>query len=149
MTLREKLNSFSIPDPETGCRNWIRYRSHGYGSFSWQGKHLAAHRASWEDANKTQIPKGFQVCHSCDNRACIEPEHLWLGTHQDNQKDKMAKGRGRGPRGTEAGNHKLTEQQIADIRSSTDSQSILARRHGVTQPAICHIRTRRNWSHLP
>ena len=70
----------------------------GYGRFcigSEQHAHVRAHRFSWELANGP-IPDGLNALHSCDNRPCVNPEHLFLGTHGDNVKDKVAKGRAAG-----------------------------------------------------
>ena len=80
-----------------GCWHWrgAAERS-GYGSFRFRGRAQRAHRVSWVLTNGT-IAEGMHVLHRCDNPACVRPDHLFLGTHQDNMDDKSAKGRCRGP----------------------------------------------------
>ena len=88
-----RLLSLSIPVPEAGCWLWLasRYRC-GYGQVSWKRKTTAAHRASYT-AFVGEIPSGMFVCHKCDTRSCINPDHLFLGTAKDNSDDMIAKGR--------------------------------------------------------
>jgi hypothetical protein len=79
------------------CWTWTAYRDpQGYGTFSVgpRATHAPhrAHRVAWELTNG-QIPDGSLVLHRCDNPSCVNPKHLFLGTHQDNQRDKVAKGR--------------------------------------------------------
>lgn len=80
---------------ETECWPWIKGKDKdGYGKFSpRKGCTDRSHRFGWELFNQMAIPLGMQVCHTCDNPACQNPSHLFLGTHQDNMTDKVRKGR--------------------------------------------------------
>lgn len=78
---------------ETGCWEWVRSRNNsGYGQAYWKKKIASAHRTSWQIFNG-DIPKNTWVLHKCDNKICVNPEHLWLGSRQDNVDDMCSKGR--------------------------------------------------------
>ena len=100
----KKINN----DIETGCHEWIaRLNMGGYGNFRYKGKTWSAHRFSYI-MYKGEIPKGngFHgtcVLHKCDNRKCVNPDHLFLGTHQDNMVDRDEKGRQGGAKGKDNG----------------------------------------------
>ena len=87
------INSATIGQ---GCWNWTAYKNNeGYGRLRAGGEKVLAHRLSYS-IFKGEIAEGLFVCHTCDNPACINPEHLFLGTHQDNVSDCVAKGRHKG-----------------------------------------------------
>lgn len=78
---------------ENECWEWLGTKDKkGYGKFNIQAKCKFAHRASYAIAND-ETPDYKLVCHSCDNPSCVNPNHLWLGTHKQNCADKMKKGR--------------------------------------------------------
>lgn len=125
------------------CWEWIgTVTSHGYGHFKSKGKLYRAHRVSYT-LFKGLIPHNKIVCHSCDNRKCVNPNHLWLGTNHDNSMDMVNKGRAVGNRikhylGDEHHNTKLTSDKVKIIKqlSVTHSQRALAKMFGVHQGSI-------------
>lgn len=93
--MRERFDAKVVPEPTSGCYLWIgSYTGHGYGSF-WTGtRNERAHRVAWQFAHGP-IPNGQEVCHRCDVPSCVNPDHLFLGTHQRNMRDSFDKGRSR------------------------------------------------------
>jgi hypothetical protein len=114
-------------------------------------RQLMAHRLSWEAAHGP-VPDGLCVCHSCDNPACVRPDHLFLGDHSANMADKVAKGRQSFARGIRHGRAKLTEDDVIDIRTVRalgGGRADIARAYGVSEVHISGIVARNRWSHLP
>ncbi len=129
----------------------------GYGVFRADGKNRRAHRVAWEIHNGP-VPDGLYVLHRCDIRNCVNASKcLFLGTHEDNMRDKMEKGRqaagealSRALSGENSGCNKVTTGDVIAIRSSVGiTQRALARRYGVSQQTIWDIRSRRRWRHVP
>lgn len=74
------------------CWNWVGSKRRGYGRFMFRDKIIGTHRISYI-IHKGEIPKGMLICHKCDNPSCVNPDHLFLGTHKDNAHDCVIKGR--------------------------------------------------------
>ena len=92
-TNRQRLQDAITLNETNGCWEWKKSTfKGGYGAITINGKQFSAHRASYE-CFVGEIPEGLHVLHKCDNPRCINPDHLWVGTHKENMLDKMAKGR--------------------------------------------------------
>ena len=132
---------------ENGC--WI-VTSHsksaaGYAQYMVNGKTKYWHRKAYETF-VGPIPAGMFVCHHCDEPACINWEHLFLGTHSDNIKDAYRKGRVHPP-----SQRKLSEQQAKEIlarRNRGEGGSMLAREYNIAPQTVCNIYKGRSWKHL-
>lgn len=149
ITTAENFAERWMPEPNSGCWLWLMScNTHGYGNAAFRKRLTVAHRISWE-LHIGPIPEGLHVLHKCDVRACVNPDHLFLGTNADNIADRDRKGRGRQPRGEQSGMAKLTEAQVREIRAgSGESQTAMAARFGVTPGLVCKIANNRCWRHL-
>lgn len=117
----------------------------GYVLFWFKRKYWPAHRFSyWMFCG--DIPEGALVCHACDNRACINPDHLFLGSHEDNMLDMRSKGRSL--TGSRNPSSKLKESDVVFILSSNLSQRTLATKFGCRQSTISLIKRRMLWCHV-
>lgn len=153
-------------DHDTGCVVWTGCLSEGYGILSIGNVPTRLHRYMYERFYGP-ISGGLFVCHRCDNRACINPEHMFLGTQADNMHDAYAKGRtSTAPmvrRGESHHGAKLTEADVLEMRRIYDAtpkngkwprgrhglQRILAKRYGIGFGEVNYIVNRKSWTHLP
>lgn len=118
------------------------------------GKTETAPRVSWELANGP-IPDGLHVLHRCDYPACVRPDHLELGTHQENMAQMAARGRAKHPGATNPAHGEdhfkaiLTDAKVLEIRRSGEPRKALAKRYGVTIACVEAVLHRKTWQHLP
>lgn len=140
----QRLKTSSQP-AERGCIVWTGYcNKDGYGILSFGGKmQIKAHRLSWI-INNGPIPARMVVCHHCDNPACIEPSHLFIGTQRDNIDDMMRKGRhASGPalqRALRGSHFKIPDQKVAEIyRLKGSPRSPIAETFGISKSLITMI----------
>jgi hypothetical protein len=154
-------------DTNGGC--WLWSGSHGqHGRVSFDGAMIGTHRLSYE-AFKGPIPDGLWVLHKCDVPACCNPDHLFVGTHQENVQDAVSKGRmwaqkpenrtlarermanaaaQRDWKGEKVPTAKLTPEKVREIRACTDSLRAIGRRYGIHEKSVRQIKNRRNWAHV-
>lgn len=160
------INLMSVADKDVVTRFNSRWLVNDSGCWVWSGgidvnkngipygylwvshtKKMRAHRFSYE-LHKEKIPKGLQVRHQCHNSLCVNPEHLLVGTSQDNMDDKVkanrqAKGRDHG-----RAQRKFTEDEVIYIRESPKKNKELAEEFDVNQSSISRIRSKENWGWL-
>lgn len=135
---------WSKVDKSGECWLWTAcLSSNGYGQFKpVSHRRQKAHRFVWE-LTHGQIPNGLCVCHHCDHPSCVNPAHLFLGTHGENMADRDHKGRqSRSPK-------KLTDADVLAIRSDIRNQRRIATDYGIDQTSVSHIKRRITWGWLP
>lgn len=152
-SIKDKIEG-NIEISTNGCWNWVgtkRGQSSGvyYGGTNIGRKSMLAHRASYE-LYIDKIPEGMLVCHKCDNPRCVNPEHLFLGTHLDNGRDMSQKNRG--TNGEKSANSKLTSNQVMEIRFAGKLRNMrqkdIAYVFGVSEKAVHKIINNKTWKHL-
>ncbi len=149
---KERLAHYAPPTADNSCWQWRgSVLNNGYGKLAIAGQQHLAHRLAWREY-RGPIPEGLFVCHHCDNRACVNPDHLFLGTADDNMKDMARKGRARYPgaknpaRGERNANSKLNYEKADAIRNDTRSYRLIAADYAVSTHAIFSIKKGRTWS---
>ncbi len=147
-TVEERFFRHVLPEPNSGCWLWIGSETKGYGKMGTRkGVTQYAHRVSFE-MFRSAIPNGQSVLHSCDNTYCVNPDHLFCGTHHDNMADMFAKGRQPNKKGESQCKAVLTNDNVLAIRASSESPKQLAATFGVARETIYQVLNRRTWKHV-
>lgn len=152
----KKVNKDGPIHPVLGTRCWIWFgnkMNRGYGRFIHKGKVVQTHRYSWQLHNGR--PAGeLCVLHHCDNPICVNPEHLFVGTYNDNNQDMFAKGRDDAPRGEVHWNTHLTDEQVREIKRRYKStgrrgcRQKLAAEFNISPREVYRIGTGKRWGHI-
>ena len=149
LTLAQRFWSKVQKSDDNGCWLWTAAKTrHGYGVTSTHlQKSAKAHRVSLE-LSGIQVPSEKLVLHRCDTPSCVNPAHLFIGTVQDNVRDRQAKGRGRAAYGAAAGRAKLSDACVNAIRCSPLSNIELAAIFEVNASSISRARNTKTWRHI-
>jgi len=148
--LADRIREKVVINPKTGCWEWQSAKDDkGYALIWYKGQSRRAHRLSYE-LFVGPLPDGYLACHACDNKGCVNPDHIWPGTNQDNIDDACLKGIN--ARGSRSGRSKLTEAQVIEIRNlyagGGHNQLELAAIYGVDGSVISEIVNRKIWRHI-
>jgi hypothetical protein len=137
---------FVIEIKNNGCWESVNHKAKDGWGYT-QYKKTKAHRYFYEKF-KGKIPKGMLVCHTCDNPACCNPEHLFLGTDKDNTQDMIKKGRQASHIGNNNPKSKLKESDIVKIFNDNRRQITIAKEYNVSDCTIRDIKKFRSWTHI-
>ena len=138
------------------CWEWTKdFSVHGYGLFRYARKITHAHRVAWH-LTYGEIPAGISVLHHCDNRRCVTPWHLFLGTQKDNIRDMHAKGRWKcrhpknqnGSRNTEATHTERDIRRMLNLHWAGLPQTVISELCGISRPQLCMIVNNKAWRHV-
>lgn len=136
----------SIPVTESGCWLWLGHVNYqGYGTATFGGRQVRAHRLSYA-AFHGDIQGGLSVCHKCDTPSCVNPAHLFAGTHADNMADKKQKGRQ--ARGADMSGSNLTDELVRQIYESPKTIKELCQQFSLGRGAVQSIKAGKTWQHV-
>lgn len=148
-SVAERFAQAYEPEPNSGCWLWSACKlAYGYGLFTYDGRLRTAHRVSWLISGRTLTDEDC-VLHKCDTPACVNPDHLFVGTQAENMADKVRKDRA--AKGTRNGSAKLTPTNVAEIRrrlADGERQRRIAADYGVGQALISSISRKALWGWL-
>lgn len=149
--LYQRLNKWTVQSDEDSCWIWVGTTDiRGYGLIVVHPGIYKAHRLSWT-AYHGPIPEGKYVCHTCDNRSCVNPDHLFIGSQADNMADMVKKGRAGRLAGEKNGRSRLTEDQAREIlrlRKEGVSLRRVATMFGIGKTTVRHITNGTTWGYL-
>jgi hypothetical protein len=145
-----ELERFETKVDQSGdCHEWTAsFGGSGYGQFYFNYRKFSAHRKAYE-LYHGEIPDGLFVLHKCDNKKCVNPDHLFLGTHKENMRDKTVKGRQ--VKGSAIEQAVLTEPQVVQIKQRLrqgDVHTLIAKDFGVSRATVSMISNGTNWRHV-
>lgn len=155
VTVKVLIPAKTAENSQTGCWEWTGFTSHdGYGIVKSKGKLLKAHRLAYCEANSKTLAdiQGWIIRHKCDNRKCLNPYHLEIGTSADNTQDRHL--RDRDAKGSRNGNAKLTEDVVKEIRAAYKpwargfGHKDLAIKYQVSKSLIGQIVQMQIWTHV-
>jgi hypothetical protein len=133
------------------CWQWVGSVGGGesggnYGQLWIDGANYPAHKFIYEYVHNKKLTPGILVCHTCDNSICVNPNHLFEGTHKDNMTDRNNKNRQ--AKGEGNGNHTLTEADVIEIRSNKMGVMATAKKFGIHRSTVNRLRKGLSWQHL-
>ena len=151
MSVKARFETKFMAETNSGCWLWMgNIGKHGYGQFHLNGGCMAASRAAFQ-LYKGSIPEGMCVCHKCDEKTCVNPEHLFLGTQADNLADMFKKGRQNTPKGVNHGHANLNDLQVISLRCDRLnglSYSGISRKYGISISVAYKIVNLHSWKHI-
>lgn len=158
-TYLDRYWTFVDKDATNGCWEWTGCKcTNGYGGFSVVNKMFKVHRLSWliHYGDMPEIEgsdyRGTCVLHKCDNPSCVNPAHLFLGTHKENMTDMINKGRKNASKGEHRYNSKLTEKRVKFIRSWYSYGGItykdIAAAYGLNETTVSRAINKVSWKHI-